>query len=204
MRDDSVDDPIAAALLGESQYERLRARRYSLFKQSIPRKLALQGLVLAALALVYPLAMTLPASSRALFPGGNPLASTPKILLLGAYAGTIELVAVLGLVYVGYRVQRDHGDLGEREAHRLLNVEDVASMISLVTGAVAVAAVNGFFVLGHAGPAAMSTFLDAGGKNPFAATPIPVSVTGIAVPAGALALLAFSFSWFFAHRLPSR
>lgn len=204
MRDDSVDDPIAAAFLGESHYERLRARRYGLFKQSIPHKLALQGLVLATLALVYPLAITLPASARELFPGGNPLASTPKILLLGAYAGTIEIVAVFGLAYVGYRVHRDRGDLDEREAHRLLNVEDVASMISLVTGAVAVAAVNGFFLLGHAGPDAMSAFLAAGGKNPFAATPIPVSVTGIAVPAAALSGLAFALSWVFAHRLPSR
>jgi len=199
-----VDDPITAALLGESQYERARARRYSLFKQSIPRKLALQGFVLAALALVYPLAITLPASSRALFPGGDPLASTPKILLLGAYAGTIELVAVLGLVYVGYRVQRDHGDLGEREAHRLLNVEDVASMISLVTGAAAVAAVNGFFLLGHGGQDAMSAFFAAGGENPFAATPIPVTVVSIAVPAAVLSVTLFALSVAFARCLPSR
>jgi len=204
MRDDGIEDPIAAALLGESQYERLRARRYGIFTQSIPRKLAFQGAVLATLALVYPLALTLPASTRTLFPGGTPLASTPKILLLGAYAGALELVAVLGLVYVGYRVHRDYGTLGEHEAHHLLNVEDVASMVSLVTGAVAVAAVNGFFLLGHAGPDAMSAFLAAGGKNPFAATSVPVSVTGIAVPAAALSVLAFALSWVFARRLPCR
>lgn len=203
MRDDRIHDPIAHAFLGDSEYERLRVQRYSLIRQSIPRKLALQGLVLASLALVYPLAITLPASARALFPSGDPLTSTPKILLLGAYAGALEAVAVVGLVYVGYRLQRDRGDMAEDEAHHLLNVEDVASMVSLVTGAVAVAAVNGFFLLGHAGPDAMSAFLAAGGKNPFATTPIPVSVTAIAVPAVALSIAAFALSWFFARRLPS-
>ena len=203
MRDDSVHDPIASAIIGESEYDRLRARRYTLFSQSLPRKLALQGLILASLALVYPLAITLPASARALFPSGNPLSSTPKILLLGAYAGALETVAIAGLVYVGYRLHRERGDLAEHEAQHLLNVEDVASMVSLVTGAFAVVAVNGFFFLGHAGPDAMSAFLAAGGKNPFAATPIPVSVTGIAVPAVALSIVAFTLSWVFARRLPS-
>jgi hypothetical protein len=201
MGDNSIRDPVASALLSDSHYERLRARRYSVFDQSIPRKLAFQGFVLATLALVYPLAMTLPASARTLFPGGDPLASTPKILLLGAYAGALETVAALGLVYVGFRLHRSRGDIGEREARRLLNVEDVASMVSLVTGAAAVAAVDGFFLLGHAGPEAMSAFLAAGGKNPFAATPIPVSVPSIAVPAGVLSVILFALSWVFARRL---
>jgi hypothetical protein len=199
---DGLDDPIASALLGGSTYERLRARRYSLFKQSLPRKLALQSAVLGALALVFPLAVTLPSSARSLFPGGEPLSAAPKILVLGAYAGVIEVVAAAGLVYVGYRRLRSDDTLSEGEARTLLNVEDVASMISLVTGAAAVAAVDGFFLLAHGGDA-MAAFLAAGGENPFAGTPIPVTVPGIAVPAAVLAVVLFVLSRLFERRLPS-
>lgn len=202
-RDDSVTDPIASALLDGSQYQRLRARRYSLFKQSIPRKLAWQGTILGALALVLPLAMTLPAWTRRLFPGGDPLSSTPKILLLGAYAGVIEAVAAVGLLYVGYRRLRAGDSLSEREARHLLSVEDVSSMISLVTGAFAVAAVDGFFLLGHGGERAVGAFLAAGGGNPFAGTTVPVTVVGIAIPAAVLAATLFVLSWYFRRRLPS-
>jgi hypothetical protein len=203
MEDSSCEDPVASALLGESHYERLRVRRYSLFKLSIPRKLALQGLILGMLALVLPLAMTLPTSTRALFPGGDPLSSTPKILVLGAYAATIEVTAALGLVYVGYRLLSRGDELTEHEARRLLNVEDVASMISLVTGLASVVAVNGFFLLGHAGEAATSAFLAAGGQNPFAHTPIPVTVPGLAITAGVSAVLLLALGWLFSHRLPT-
>lgn len=201
--DDRVEDPIATALLGESAYDRLRARRYSLFKQSLPRKLALQAAIMGALALVLPMAMTLPASTRALFPGGDPLAAAPKILLLGAYAGSIVLVAAFGLCYVGYRRLRRGNDLSEREARHLLNVEDVASMISLVTAAAAVAAVDGFFLLGHAGSDAMSAFLAAGGENPFAGTPIPVTVPTVTLAAAGLAVALLVLSWAFDRRLPA-
>jgi hypothetical protein len=124
-------------------------------------------------------------------------------MLLGAYAGAIETVAAAGLAYVGYSLYRRHGTLGEREARRLLNLKDVASMIGLVTGAAAVAALNGFFLLGHAGQGAISAFFAAGGENPFAATPIPVTVVGIAVPAGVLSIVLFALSWAFARHLPS-
>ncbi|MFC4359147.1 hypothetical protein ACFO0N_14465 [Halobium salinum] len=199
---DRVEDPIASAVLGESAYERLRARRYSLFKQSIPRKLAWQAAILGALTLVLPLAATLPASTRRLFAGGDPLAAAPKILLLGAYAGAIEVVAAVGLCYVGYRRLRQGTELSEREARTLLNVEDVASMISLVTGAAAVAAVDGFFLLAHGGDA-MAAFFEAGGENPFAATPVPVTVLGVTLSAAGLAVVLFALSRLFDRRLPA-
>jgi len=202
MGDSSLRDPVASALLSDSHYERLRARRYSLLDTSIPQTLALQGVILGALALVLPLAMTLPATVRTLFPGGTPLRSTTKIMLLGSYAGAIETAAVLGLAYVGYRRYRRQGELSEHEARRLLNVKDVATMIGLVTGAAAVVALDGFFLLGHAGRGAISAFLAAGGENPFAATPIPVTVVGVAVPAGLLAIVCFALSWVFARHLP--
>ncbi|KTG10592.1 hypothetical protein AUR64_07945 [Haloprofundus marisrubri] len=200
--DDGVTDPIASALLEGPQYQRLRARRHSLFKQSIPRKLAWQAAILGALALVLPLAMTLPASTRGLFPGGDPLSSTPKILLLGAYAGVIEVVAAAGLLYVGYRRLRTGDSLSEHEARHLLSIEDVSSMISLVTGAFAVVAVDGFFLLGHGGEPAVGAFLAAGGGNPFAGTTVPVTVVGVAVPAAVLAAVLFSLSRVLERRLP--
>jgi hypothetical protein len=156
--------------------------------------------VLAALALVLPLAMTLPDSTQALFPGGDPLTASPKILLLGAYAGAIELMAAVGLCYVGYRRLRG-GDIGEAEARHLLNVEDVASMISLVTGTAAVLAVDGFFLLGHGGASAVDELLAAGGSNPFAGTAIPVTVVGVALPSAVLALALFVGSYYFSSHL---
>jgi hypothetical protein len=200
---DEVDDPVTSAVLGDSTYERLRVQRYSLFKQSIPQKLAWQGIVLGALALVLPLAMTLPASARAHFPGGDPLAAAPKILLLGAWAGAIELVAALGLAYVAYRRLSLGDALSEPQARHLLTVEDVASMVSLVTGAVAVLAVDGFFLLGHAGEDGITAFTAAGGENPFASTPIPVTVVGVATAASVLAVAVFALSRYLDGRLPT-
>lgn len=201
--DDRFDDPIAAAFLGDSAYARIRARRHSLFKQSIARKLTWQSAILAALALVLPLAMTLPASTRALFPGGDPMAATPKILVLGAYAGVIELVAAAGLTYVGVRLWRGGDALSEPEIHHLLTVEDVASYVSIVTGAAAVAAVDGVFLLGLGGEAVMDSFFAAGGLNPFAGAEIPVTVSMVAVPAAVLAFVLFGLSRVFARRLPA-
>ncbi|GAB7092916.1 hypothetical protein JCM30237_00680 [Halolamina litorea] len=199
-KEGGVDDPIASALVGGTVYERLRVERYQLFRQSIPVKLAAQGAILAGLALVIPLAMTLPSSTRALFPGGDPLTASPKILLLGAYAGAIELVAAAALCYVGYRRLRG-GEIGEAEARHLLNVEDVASMVSLVTGGAAVLAVDAFFLLGHGGADAVAELLAAGGSNPFAGTPVPVTVVGVGLAAASLAVALFVGSYYFSRQL---
>ncbi|KAB1193796.1 hypothetical protein GJR96_10245 [Haloferax sp. MBLA0076] len=204
VQDDSFEDPIASALIDGSPYEQLRVRRRSLFKQSISQKLAWQSLILAGLTLVFPLAMTLPPSTRALFPGGDPLGSSPKILVLGAYAGTIVTIAALSLVYVGFRRLQREQSLSEREASHLLNVEEVASLISLITGVLAVVAVDGFFLLGLAGEDAIAAFLAAGGENPFGGAVIPVTVPMVAIPAGLLAAVLFALSRVFHRRLPSQ
>ncbi|WP_396612162.1 hypothetical protein ACH9L7_02420 [Haloferax sp. S1W] len=201
--DDSFDDPIARALLGQSAYERVRVRRRSLFKQHLSHKLALQSAIFGVVALVLPLAMTLPSSTQVLFPGGDPLSSTPKILVLGAYAGAIQTVAALGLVYVGYqRLQRDEV-MSEGEAAHLLNVEDAATTMSLVTGAAAVVTLDGFFILGHAGQDLLVKYITAGGGNPFASTDIPVTVPWVAIPAAILAVVLFALSRVFRRRLPA-
>ncbi|KAB1188010.1 MULTISPECIES: hypothetical protein [Haloferax] len=197
-----IDDPIASALLSDSTYERLRVRRRSLFKQPLSRKLAWQSLILAALAMVLPIALALPESTRMLFPSGNPLWSTPRIIVIGAYAGAIQVVAALGLVYVGYKRIRRGAELTEREARRLLDIEDVASIFSLVTGPFAVAVFDGMFLLGYGGQDALAMFLAAGGDNPFAVSTLPVTVFGVTVTAAVLAVVLFAVSRLFDSLLP--
>lgn len=199
--DDSVDDRHAAALLGDSRYEKIKLRRYSLFKQSIPRTLAIQGLILAALALVAPLALTQPESTRALL-GGDVLAAAPKFLFLGAYASAIELVGVVCLCYVAYRRLTTDDVLSESEVHDLLALEDGVTHLSLVTGGAAVAVVDGFFLLGLAGDPLVGRFQTFVGRNPFEPGLIPVSVIAVAVTAAVLAAIAFGLSRHLRTRLP--
>ncbi|KAB1198699.1 MULTISPECIES: hypothetical protein [Haloferax] len=199
--DNQFEDPIAAALLSDSIYESLRVRRRSLFKQPLSRKLAWQSLILGSLAMVLPLAMAFPESTQALFPAGDPLTSTPKILLLGAYAGIIEALAAVALVYVGYRRIRHGESLTEQQAGRLLDIEEMASLFSLVTGPFAVLAFDGVFLLGLGGQDTMASFFAVGGDNPFAATTIPVSLLEVTVAAGVLAVLVFAVSRLFERRL---
>jgi hypothetical protein len=191
--DDTVEDRHAAALLGESRYKKIKLRRYSLFKQSIPRTLALQGLILAALALVAPLALTQPESTRALL-GGDTLTAAPKFLFLGAYASAIELVGVIGVCYVAYRRLTADDVLSEREVHDLLALEDGVTHLSFVTGGTAVAVVDGFFLLGLAGDPLVDRFQALVGSNPFEPGLFSVSVIAVAVPAAVLATVAFGLS----------
>jgi hypothetical protein len=199
--DDTVEDRHAAALLGDSRYQKIKLRRYSLFKQSIPRTLALQGLILAALAFVAPLALTQPESTRALL-GGDALAAAPKFLFLGAYASAIQFVGVVGLTYVAYRRLTTDDVLSEREVHDLLALEDAVTHLSLVTGGAAVAVVDGFFLLGLAGNPLVDRFQALAGRNPFEPGLIPVSVTWVAITAAVLATLAFGLSRLLHARLP--
>ncbi|WP_410767004.1 hypothetical protein [Haloferax sp. DFSO60] len=199
--DKPYEDPITAALLGDSHYERLRVGRYALFKQPLSRKLIWQSVIFATLALVLPLTLTLPASTQMLFSSDDLLWATPKILLLGVYAVAIVSTSALALTYVGYRRVKADDELSEREACKLLDIEDVASVVSLVTGVLAVAIVVGTFLLGLGGEAAMSLFLSAGGENPFAPTRMPVSVLGVGLSTTALAVVFFLASRLFDQRL---
>jgi ribose/xylose/arabinose/galactoside ABC-type transport system permease subunit len=198
---DATDDPHTTALLGDSMYEKIRVQRYSLFKQSIPKTLAWQGVILSALALVLPLAASQPAATRVLL-GGDPFAAAPKFLFLGAYAGAIEFVATLGLCYVAYRRLTVGEALTERQVHDLLAIEDAATNVGVITGGVAVAVVVALFLLGLSGEPFVGRFVDAIGRNPFEAGLIPVSVGDVAVAAAALAVGTFALSRVLARRLP--
>jgi|AntRauTorcE11898_2_1112593.scaffolds.fasta_scaffold03270_2 hypothetical protein len=199
--DDTVEDRHAAALLGDSRYEKIKLRRYSLFKQSIPRTLAVQGFILTALALVAPLALSQPESTRALL-GSDVLAATPRFLFLGAYATAIELVGVVGLGYVAYRRLTTDDVLSEREVHDLLALEDAVTHVSIVTGGAAVAVVDAFFLLGLAGNPLVDRFQALVGRNPFEPGLIPVTVIGVAIAAAVLAAVAFGLGRLLQDRLP--
>jgi hypothetical protein len=180
---DPLSDPIADTILGGSTYERLRLQRFSYFKQSVPRKLALQSGLLFTLAFVLPLAAGYPAETKALFAGHAPTAASPKMLLLGLVAGGIELGTASALVAVTVRRVQLEPTLTEEAARRLLNVEDVATLVGFVTGGFAVLLTLGFFVLGYAGPDTVASFVDSGGTSPFAPSGVGVSVTTLAVAA---------------------
>lgn len=199
--DEPLEDPITAAILRGTHYERLRVSQRGLFKQPLARKLAWQSAILAGLALVLPLTMQLPESTRELFSSSDLLWSSPKILLLCAFAGFVVSTAALGLVYVGYRRLQSDGELSEREARRLLTIEDVASVMSFITGAFAVIAVDGYILLGYGGEAMMAAYFDAGGENLFAAAQIPVTVLELAVASGLLAVVFFVLSRLFNRKL---
>ncbi|MFC7202148.1 hypothetical protein ACFQJC_01365 [Haloferax namakaokahaiae] len=199
--DKPYEDPIAAAILGDSPYERLRVGRYALFKQPLSRKLVWQSMIFSTLALVVPLTMTLPTSTQQLFSSDDLLLATPKILLLGAFGVGVVSVSALALTYVGYRRVTAPDGLTEREACKLLDIEDAASVVSLVTGALAVGIVVGIFLLGLGGDAAMSMFLSLGGENPFAPTAMPVSVLGVGLATSTLAVVFYALSRLFDRRL---
>lgn len=192
--DHSLDDPIADALLGRSTYDRLRMRRFSYFKQTVPQKLAWQSGLLFTLAFVLPLAAGFPAETKALFAGHTPVAASPKALLLGLIAATVELGTAGTLVAVTLRRVQLEPDLCEETARRLLNVEDVATLVGLVTGGFAVLLTVGFFLLGYAGPEAVSTFAASGGASPYAPSGSGISVMalGVAAVVGGLAVLGSS------------
>jgi hypothetical protein len=199
--DDTVEDRHAATLLSGSRYQKIKLRRYSLFKQSLPRTLATQGVILAALALVAPLALSLPESTRSLL-GADALAAAPKFLFLGAYASAIELVAVLGLCYVAYRRLKTDDDLSESEVNDLLALEDAMTHVSVITGGAAVAVVDAFFLVGLAGDPLVARFQAFLGRNPFEPGLFSVPVSGVSAAAAALAVLAFGLSYLLKDRLP--
>ncbi|SEO69151.1 hypothetical protein SAMN04487948_104200 [Halogranum amylolyticum] len=191
---DPLTDPIADAILGGSTYERLRLQRFSFFKQPVPRKLAWQSGLLFVLALVLPLAAGYPAETKALFASHSPTAASPKMLLLGLVGGGIELGTASALVAVTVRRLQLEPDLTEDAARRLLNVEDVATLVGVVTGGFAVLLTLAFFVLGYAGPEAVAAFVESGGTSPFAPSGVGVSVTTLAVAALCGSLVVFASS----------
>lgn len=191
--EDPYDDPVAEALVGGSVYERLRVTRVGSFTQSIPRKLRWKSGLLFALALTLPLFAVMPADVRSLLPPGDPLAGSPKIIVLGLVGGAATFLAGLCLLAVLCARVRAADGMSEHRAETLLSLEEVASLVGFVTGGPAIAITLGFVLLGLGGGAAIETYVQVTGRNPFAGTST-VSVSQVATLsfAGSVALFVAS------------
>lgn len=200
-RDDLPDDYITRAVLADCALERLRVRRIGTFKQPVPRKLSWLSGLLLALALALPLTATFPASVRQTFPGADPVAAAPKVLVLGLVGGIVVVAA--GAVLIALEVARHRlAPVSESRAWTMLNLEEVASLVGFVTGGAAIVLTDGFLLMGHGGAEALGTYLavvggEANPLAPVAAAPDVVTVAGGAFVAG---LLMFTASQYFALR----
>lgn len=191
--DDLHDDPVADALVDGSVYERLRITRVGSFKQPIPTKLRWKSALLFALALTLPLFAVMPADVRGLLPAGDPLAGSPKIIVLGLFGGAATFFAGLCLLAVVYLRVRGADSMTEHRAETLLSLEEMASLVGFVTGAPAIAITLGFVLLGLGGGAVLETYVRVTGRNPFAGThTVSVSLVATLSFAGSVVLFVAS------------
>jgi len=189
--DDDVDR-IRQAILSGSAYERCRLRRRTHFSRPTTTKLAWQSALLGGLALVLPLYLLFPATVTEFLPSADPAVASPKVVVLGLVGAGIQAVtAVLLVAAAAYRIRRH--PLSERQARRVLDVEDVAAYLAFGTGGVTVGATVATFLLGLGGGDLVGRYVRAtGGTNPFEASGIGIPVAGLALLslAGCLTLLA--------------
>lgn len=197
MRDwdeDDIQDPVANALLGDSAYERLRQVRYTPFGQSIPTKLVWQSGLLFLLALMLPVMAAFPAEVRVML-GGTAASSSPKVLVLGLVGGTVVFGGGLALSVLGFLRVHLEPRMTERLAHRLLGLEDVASLLGIGTGGLAILLTMAYVLMGYVGIRAVEWYIDTTGLSPFAPSGVEaISVGGVATLAfvGSVALLVVS------------
>jgi len=180
--DDGPVDHVAEALLNGSAYERLRFRRQGFFRQPIPQKLRAQSGLLFALAAVLPLMAAFPGDVREALGSQVPTAS-PKVIVLGLIGGVVVFVCGLGLATLAAARLRLDGEMTEERAHTLLSLEEVASLLGLGTGGIAIVLTLGYALLGHGGMRAVETYIRLAGKSPYAASGVNVTVAEVATSA---------------------
>jgi hypothetical protein len=164
--DEGVKDPIADSLLSEDTYRRRRVERTSGVSWSTERRMHAQSVVLVVLSLSYPLSLLTTAVGQ-----------SPVIILVGLFGGVVEFLAAGVLTLVGLKRLRTGGALSERVAGDLVTLEDLATMLSLVTGGVAVGVTVGLIAAGIVAPGALDAVLR---SDPFApsGTPLTTAVVG--------------------------
>ncbi|MFC7070346.1 hypothetical protein [Halobaculum lipolyticum] len=180
------DDPIAAALLSESAYERVRYQRFGWFKQPVTRKLTLQSHLLHLLAGVLPVLALLPPDIRSAYFGGSVAAAAPKVGVVALVAVGVVAAAGVGLVGVGTIRLARGDDFDEHTAHSVLDFEDLCSMAGLATGGIATVATYAFVLMGFGGVETVRAWVAVGGGNPYAPTAVGPTVATVAVTALAL------------------
>jgi hypothetical protein len=187
-----LDDPIAAAATSDNPYLRATVERTRPIRGPVSRTLRRQAGLLAALALAFPILATYPAQATHLLPAS--LDETfPKVLLVGALGGVGQLLGaavLVGLVYTRSTVSSD------RQAHRLVALEDLATTLSLTTGVIAISFTIGFLSLGHVEDA---TVVTSGTTDPFATVRAAVGA-GIAVDTVALVAVVGALACYAASR----
>lgn len=173
------DDPIAERILSDSPYDRLRARQFSYFNQSIDRKLALQSYLLFALAALLPVLAFVPASVRRTYIA-DIATSSPRL----AFVAFVAVVFVGGtgvghalVEHARFRLQ----PLDERQARELVTFETLCSLLGFGTGGFATLTTYLIVFLGFGGESALDALLAAGGGNPFAPSELGVTVGTVAV-----------------------
>lgn len=172
-----VDDRITEAILGDSVYERLRVERRGFLSQPIPRKLAVQSVLLGALTFVLPITAAFPAPVTALFSAGDPAAASPRVVLLGALA--LVLVSATGVVLATLEYVRLQFEsrLTHAQIEAMLNWEDLVSLFGIGTGGVAVLTTDGLALLGLGGLELVRTYT----QSAFTASGTGLSVVVLAV-----------------------
>ncbi len=181
--DSQTDDHIASALLSGTTYERVRYQRHAFLRQPVPRTLMLQSALLGLLVALLPIYGLFPSSVAGHLPATDPAIASPKVLLLGVFGGFLELLGATLLVGTAlYRVRR--APLTESQAHTMLDIEDFARYVGLGTGGLAILLTVGVFAVGLGGGAAVGTYVETAGANPFVAS-------GVGLPVVAVSLVAF-------------
>lgn len=183
------DDPITSAVLSGSAYERLQYTEGSLLAVPIPRALTLQATLLASLALILPLYALFPATIHQYVPTTDPFLASPKLLVLGFFGWSMQLLAAASLVAMAcYRLRRE--PLSERQARTLVDVQQIATGMSLVTGGLAIAVTLAIVALGTGGEPAVGAYLsNVAASNPFVEMELGVSVGHLAALSVAGSLL---------------
>ena len=198
---DDVDDPITQRVLSDSAYDRIRAERFTHFRQPIARKLAIVGVLLGSLTLALPLYSLYPADAAAYVPSIDPGVASPTVVLLGTVAVGIEFGTAVLLVGAGlYRARNE--PLTESQAISVFNVENFATYVGFGTGGFVVAVTMCLFALGLGGAESLGWYAETMASNPFRSTGLGFTVTHFATVALSVALAVALAREYVATRLP--
>ncbi|GAA0219659.1 hypothetical protein [Halobaculum roseum] len=177
----SRDDPIAAAILSESAYERTRYREFGWFNQSLTRKLTVQSYLLHLLAAVLPVLAMLPGEIRTAYLGEPLPDAAPAVGVAALAAAVVVAVGGVGLIAVALFLLARGDSLDDETARAVRSVERVCSMTGLVTGGVATLAVYSLALMGFGGIEAVRAWTAAGGGNPYAPSGVHLPLATVAV-----------------------
>ena len=198
--DPQTDDHITSAILSGSTYEQVRYQRHSFLRQSVPRTLMLQSALLGLLVVLLPMYGLFPTSVAGFLPTTDPAAASPKVLLLGIFGGLLELFGATLLAGSAlYRVRS--ASLTEAQAHRVLDVEDFARYVGLGTGGLAILLTLAVFAVGLGGDAAVSSYVEVAGANPFVDSGLGLPVVAVSLTAFVASIAVFYAGGYLSVRL---